>query len=331
MSGIIFAPPHSADGSDTAEETEKAKSALQVQISNATNSAPTQLAQKLAEGKFVVSVELLPAKGINPTRMLQGADKMASLGADAVNITDNAMAKVRMGSLGCAQLVQRCVGVEAIVHYTSRDRNLMALQSDLLGAHASGIRNILALTGDPPRLGDYPGASGIWDVDAIGLVAMMNRFNGGLDWNGTSIGSAANFNIGCAFNPTSEDLPKEIERLRRKMEAGAEFIMTQPVFDAQLFRDVLAQVGEIKIPIVAGIMLLRDYKHTDFMNQEVPGIVIPQNTLERMRSAGEKGSQEGVSIAVDLLDEVKDLVQGVYIMPHGKYEAAGQLVKMLKG
>lgn len=329
---IIFTPPHGGDGGSQDDESSIAPvSAVQQQINNSKNTAPTQLAQKLAAGEFVVSVELMPAKGINPTRMLQGAEKMAELGADAVNITDNAMAKVRMGSLGCAQLVYRTIGIDPIVHFTSRDRNLMALQSDLLGAHAGGIRNILALTGDPPRLGDYPGASGIWDVDAIGLVGMMTKFNQGLDWNSTSIGTAANFNIGCAFNPTSEDLPKEIERLRRKIEAGANFIMTQPVFDPNLLRETLAEVGNVNIPVLAGIMLLRDYKHAEFMHQEVPGIVIPPNTLERMRSAGEKGLQEGLAIAVDLLDEVRDLVQGVYIMPHGKYDAAGELVKMLKG
>jgi homocysteine S-methyltransferase len=331
---LIFSPPHSADGAPPEEVTtqiEVPPSLLEQQIRSAKSTAPTQLAQKLAEGKFVVSVELMPAKGINPALMLRGADKMMALGADVVNITDNAMAKVRMGALGCAQLVQRSLGIEAIVHYTSRDRNLMALQSDLLGAHASGIRNILALTGDPPRIGDYPGASGIWDVDSLGVVAMMARFNQGLDWNGTSLGSAAHFNIGCAFNPTSEDLPTEVERLRKKIEAGAQFIMTQPIFDAQLLRDTLAALGDVKIPILAGILLLRDYKNAEFIHQEVPGIVIPDTVLERMREAGEKGIQESLAISMDLLEEIQDMVQGIYIMPHGKYDAAGELVKLVRG
>ncbi len=335
-SGIIFAPPHHSTESGIAPEEENLASTPTVSlvtqtIQNAKNAAPTQLAQKLASGKFVVSVELLPAKGINPALMLRGAEKMAELGADVVNITDNAMAKVRMGALGCAQLIQHSVGIEAIVHYTSRDRNLMALQSELLGAHANGIRNILGLTGDPPRIGDYPGASGIWDVDSIGLVTMMARFNQGLDWNGTSLNLPAHFNIGCAFDPTREDLPGEIERLRRKLDAGANFIMTQPVFDAKLFREALEQVGPIEVPILAGIMLLRDYKHAEFMHQEVPGIVVPMRTLSRMQAAGEKGMLEGLSIAVDLLDEVQDLVQGVYIMPHGKYDSAGELIKLIRG
>jgi methionine synthase / methylenetetrahydrofolate reductase(NADPH) len=322
-STVIFTPPHQSEAPETAPAE---KSGVKV-----TSHEPTQVAQKLARNEFVVSVEMHPPRGINPTKMLQAAAKMAELGADSVNITDSAMAKVRMGSMGCAQLIQQTIGIEAIVHYTTRDRNLMALQSDLLGAHANNIRNILALTGDPPRLGDYPGASGIWDVDAIGLVEMLNRLNAGTDWNGTNIGTPANFFAGCAFNPTATDLPTEVERFKRKLAAGAQFVMTQPVFDPQVFKDVLAEVGEVKIPILAGIMLLHNYKHAEYMYHEVPGIVVPQSVLERMRDAGEKGMQEGLKIAVEVMGEIRDLIQGVYIMPsHGKYEASGELVKMLK-
>ncbi|MEI6046898.1 MAG: bifunctional homocysteine S-methyltransferase/methylenetetrahydrofolate reductase, partial [Chloroflexota bacterium] len=239
----IYSPPHSDVGPDASvhEQVDRL-------LEKVTSVLPTELAQKLAAGKFVVSIEMGPPKGINPTKMLQATAKMAELGADVVNITDSAMAKVRMGSMACAILIQQSIGIETIIHYTTRDRNLMALQSDLLGAHANGIRNVLALTGDPPSLGDYPGASGIWDVDAIGLIAMLKRFNRGQDWNGRSIGSPANFNVGCAFNPTATDLPTEIERLRKKLAAGAQFIMTQPVFDPKLLRETLQEVGEVKIP-----------------------------------------------------------------------------------
>ncbi|HEX2916273.1 MAG TPA: bifunctional homocysteine S-methyltransferase/methylenetetrahydrofolate reductase [Chloroflexia bacterium] len=319
---IIFGPPHSEVSANNLEKT----------LEKVTQVEPTQMAQKLSRQEFVVSVEMNPPAGINPTKMLKAASKMAELGADAVNITDNAMAKVRMGSMGCAMLIQQSVGIEAIIHYTSRDRNLMALQSDLLGAHANGIRNVLALTGDPPRLGNYPGASGIWDVDSIGLVEMLQHLNHGTDWNGTNIGIAANFHIGAAFNPTATDLPTEIERLRKKLAAGAQFIMTQPVFDPVILRETLAQVGEVNVPVLAGIMLLHNYKHAEYMYHEVPGIVVPESVLKRMQDAGEKGMQEGLKIGVEVVNEIHSLIQGVYIMPsHGKYEASGELVKMLKG
>jgi homocysteine S-methyltransferase len=325
----IFSPPHHDPGPDNQEQT--AGGALQRTLDKSTNCEPTELARKLASKEFVVSVELLPPKGINPTRMLQAASRMAELGADVVNITDSAMAKVRMGSMTCAILIKQSVGIETIIHYTSRDRNLMALQSDLLGAHANGIRNVLALTGDPPRLGDYPGASGIWDVDSIGLVSMMNRFNQGADWNGTSIGTPANFNIGCAFEPTAHDLEVHIERLRKKIEAGAHFIMTQPVFDVEILRETLGRLGNIKLPIIAGIMLLHNYKLAEYIHNEVPGIVIPKSVLERMRDAGDKASLEGLKIAAELIEQMGSMVQGVYLMPHGKYDASAELVRMLKG
>ncbi|MDB5081474.1 MAG: metF-2 [Chloroflexi bacterium] len=320
---IMFSPPHS--------EANEHSSALEKTLDKVNRAEPTKLAQTLADGKFAISVELIPPKGIKPIKMLNAANLMAELGADTVNITDNAMATVRMSSLGCAMLVQQSVGLEAIVHYTSRDRNLMALQSDLLGAHANGIRNILALTGDPPRMGNYPGASGIWDVDAIGLVEILNRLNQGSDYNGTSIGTPANFHVGAAFNPTATDLPNEIERLRKKLAAGAQFIMTQPVFNPATLSETLAQVGEIKVPVLAGIMLLHNYKHAEYMYHEVPGIVVPDSILKRMQSAGEKGMQEGLKVAIEVVEEIRPLIQGVYIMPsHNKYEASAELVKLLR-
>ena len=323
VSSEMFSPPHF--GTTETETTERS-------ANKPVGPEPTSFAQKLARREFVVSVEMSPPKGIKATRMLQAASQMAELGADAVNITDNAMAKVRMGSMGCAMLIQKEVGVETIIHYTSRDRNLMALQSDLLGAHANDIRNVLALTGDPPRMGSYPGASGIWDVDSVGMVELLSRLNRGVDWSENSIGTPANFNIGAAFNPTATDLPTEIERLRKKLAAGAQFIMTQPVFDPILLTDTLAQVGQIEVPIVAGIMLLHNYKHAEYIYHEVPGIVVPTDVLNRMNEAGEKGMQEGLKIATEVVGAIHHQIQGVYIMPsHGKYEASGELLKLLKG
>ncbi len=319
----MFSPPHSDEAVKTERGTSKA---------TLTTFEPTRLAQLLAQGKFAVSVEMSPPRGVKATKMLQAAAQMAELGADAVNITDNAMASVRMGSIGCAMLIQQSVGIDTVIHFTSRDRNLMALQSDLLGAHSNGIRNILALTGDPPRMGSYPGASGIWDVESSGLIEILHRMNQGCDWNNTSIGTPANFNIGAAFNPTATDLPTEIDRLRRKLAAGAQFIMTQPVFDPAVLTETLAQVGKIEVPILAGIMLLHNYKHAEYMFHEVPGIVVPQSVLKRMNEAGEKGMLEGLKIATEVVSAIHSQIQGVYIMPsHGKYEASGELVKLLKG
>jgi methionine synthase / methylenetetrahydrofolate reductase(NADPH) len=323
--GTLIAPPHHDTPYYEVNSLEKA-------IEKSVNANSTKLAQKLGAKEFVVSVELLPPLGFNPKRMLQAASEMTELGADVVNITDSAMARVRMGSIACANLVQQTVGTEVIVHYTSRDRNLMGLQSDLLGAHANNIRNILCLTGDPPRVGNYPGATGIWDVDSIGLVKMLNQFNNAIDWNGTSIASPANFNIGCAFNPAMPDIETEIERLRKKIASGAQFIMTQPVFDAALLRETLARVGKIDIPILAGLSLLRDYKQTSYLYHEVPGIVVPKSILDRMEAAGDKGMHEGLKIANELLEQIQNLVQGCYLMPpHGKYETAAAMVKLIKG
>jgi homocysteine S-methyltransferase len=322
--GTLSAPPHH-------DAPFYENNSLEKIIEKCNDQNSTKLAQKLAAKEFVVSVEILPPLGFNPKRMLQAAAEMTELGADVVNITDSAMARVRMGSIACANLVQSNIGTEVIVHYTSRDRNLMGLQSDLLGAHANGIRNILCLTGDPPRVGNYPGATGIWDVDSIGLVSMLNQFNKGIDWNGTSIGSPANFHVGCAFNPAMPEIETEIERLRKKIAGGAQFIMTQPVFDGNLLRETLARVGKIEIPIIAGLSLLRDYKQTSYLYHEVPGIVVPKAILDRMFNAGDKGMQEGLKIANELLEDIQSLVQGCYLMPpHGKYETAAAMVKLIK-
>ena len=338
--GLMYAPPHAGDDSHSTSGVPEhhhddyqtlAHTALSYIENFAETPPPTSLKAKIDAGKFVVSVELAPPRGINPTKMLQGAAMVRDAGADCVNITDSAMAKVRMSSVGCAQLVQRIVGIETIIHYTSRDRNLMALQSDLLGAHANNVRNVLALTGDPPRMGDYPGAKGIWDVDSIGLVGILNSLNEGRDWNGTSIGTPASFGIGCAANPTATDLPLEIERVKRKIAAGAHFIMTQPVFSKAVLLDFLDALGDQRVPVLVGITPLHNYKHAEYLYNEVPGIVVTKEALERMRAAGEHGFDAGLAIARDLLAEVRPYVQGLYVLPsHNKYEAAAELVRTLR-
>lgn len=291
---------------------------------------PTPWMQKLQAGKFVVSVELDPPKGLNPAKIVQGAEFLTGVGVDAINIGDSPMARVRMSCIALAVLIQRQTGLDTIIHFTTRDRNLMALQSELLGAHALGIRNILALTGDPPRVGNFPNATGVWDVDSVGLVQILKQMNQGLDWAGNSIGHQAAFQIACAVNPIAEDLPLELDRFRRKIEAGADFAMTQPVYDVNQLLSFLDLVGPVPIPLVLGVMPLQSHKHAEFLHNELPGVTIPEAVRERMRLAGEHGIAEGILQAQEFLSEAQDYVQGIYLMPSfGRYEMVAELVKVL--
>ena len=206
----------------------------------------------------------------------------------------------------------------------------MALQSELIGAHATGIRNVLALTGDPPRLGDYPNATAVWDVDSIGLIAILKRLNTGKDWAGTSIGRASRFFVGCAVNPTAEDIDLEVERFRRKLDAGADFVMSQPLYELETLERFLDRVGAIPVPLILGIMPVQSFKHAEYLHNEVPGITIPRSLLDRMERAGESGMAEGLAQAREFLSQAKQYVAGTYIMPSfGRYEQVAELVKAL--
>ncbi len=292
---------------------------------------PTGLAARLAAGQFVVSVEMTPPRGLNPAKMLQGAEMLCAEGADVLNMPDNAAARMRMNCISAALLIQQRVGLEVIVHFTPRDRNLLALQSDLLGAHAHGIRNILAITGDPLHNGSYAGAAGIWEVDSIGVVAILKKMNEGQDWAGNSIGEAARFFIGVGANPTAEDLSREIERLHQKLEAGAQFIMTQPVYDPAVLRNFLDAVGPIKIPILLGVMPLQSYRQAEYIHNELPGVVVPEAVRERMKAAGEHGMAEGIDMAREFVQTSWGWGQGIYLMPSfGRYEIAAQIMRTVK-
>ncbi len=292
---------------------------------------PTGLARRLAAGEFVVSVELDPPKGLNPGRILEGAALLRDAGVDCINIGDSPMARVRMSALALALLLKERLGLESIIHFTTRDRNLMALQSELLGAHALGIRNVLALTGDPPAVGNYPHATGVWDVDSAGLVSILKRMNQGLDWAGNSIGRAAAFTVGCALNPTAEDPRRELERFKRKVDAGADFAMSQPIYALDQLLRFLDLSGPLPIPLILGIMPLQSYKHAEFLHHELPGVTIPADVRERMRQAGEHGLEEGAAQARELLEAARPYVQGVYIMPSfHRYEMAAELVRSLR-
>ncbi|MBI2724033.1 MAG: bifunctional homocysteine S-methyltransferase/methylenetetrahydrofolate reductase [Chloroflexi bacterium] len=289
------------------------------------------LREKLAAGEFVVSVELDPPRGLNPRKAIEGAQFLKGMGADTINIGDSPMARVRMSAIALAVLIQQRIGIETIIHFTSRDRNLMAIQSDLLGAHALGIRNVIALTGDPPSSGDYARASGVWDVDSIGFIRILRMLNGGTDWAGNSIGKGTDFLIACAANPTADDLELELDRVRRKVEAGADVLMTQQIYSADILRSFLERLGPVDVPVLVGIMPLQSHRHTEFIHNELPGVFVPEDVRERMRLAGENGIAEGIAHAGELLDACRPYVQGTYLVPSfGRYEVVGELVTRAK-
>ena len=302
---------------------------VETRAEEATSASP--FARRLREGGFVISVEIDPPRGLNPSKTIAGAQLVKEAGADAINIGDSPMARVRMSALALAVMIQQRVSIDTLIHFTTRDKNLMALQAELIGAHALGVRNIIALTGDPPTVGDYPSATGVWDVDSIGLIKILRRLNEGYDWLGTSIGRPASFTIACAVNPSAEDLDHELERFREKIAVGAHLAMSQPVYDRATLERFFERTGPLPIPFLLGVLPLQSSRHAEFMHNEVPGIVVPQALRDRMRRAGENGIAEGLAQAHELLRDTRDLVQGVYLMPSfGRYEVVAELVRGLR-
>jgi homocysteine S-methyltransferase len=286
------------------------------------------LARKVRDGEFIITVEVDPPRGLNPTKMLQGAALLKQAGTDAVDIGDSPMARVRMSCIAFAALCEQQVGVETWIHFTPRDRNLMALQSDLLGAHALGVRNVIAITGDPPRMGSFPNATGVWDVKAPGFIKVIKQLNQGLDWAGNSIGSRTSFLVACAVNPMAEDLDHEIEWYWQKVEAGADLAITQPLFDLDQLERFFARVPNRPIPTVVEIMPLQSYKHAEFCHNELAGVVIPDEHLARMKEAGERGIEVGFNLAHQFLLDVRDRVDGVLFVPSfHRYEMVAELVR----
>jgi len=293
---------------------------------------PTHLARSLGK-KFLVSVEIDPPKGLNPAKALEGARLLKEVGVDAINVADSPMARVRMSALTLCYLITHQVGVETILHFTTRDRSLMGLQSELLGAHAVGVRNILALTGDPPSLGHYPGSSAVYDVDSIGLIRILRRLNEGTDSAGASIGRQAGFTVACAVDPTRADLVEEARRLKEKLDAGADLVMTQPVYDVAVWHRFLDLFGRenLRVPVLVGILPLQSAKHAEFLHNEVPGITLTDAARDRMRRAGADGRREGVKMAQELLSDLRPFAQGVYLMPSfGRYEVAAEVLEALR-
>ncbi|HEV8263400.1 MAG TPA: bifunctional homocysteine S-methyltransferase/methylenetetrahydrofolate reductase [Gemmatimonadales bacterium] len=284
-------------------------------------------AAKIARGELVTSVEIVPPKGVDPAPMLAQCRALKAAGVDAVNVPDGPRAQSRMGVLPSAILIEREVGIETVIHYCCRDRNLLGMLSDILGAHAAGLRNILIITGDPPKMGPYPEATAVFDIDSIGLTNLVFRLNHGLDPGGNPIGAPTRWAIGVGVNPGAIDLDRELSRFAWKVDAGAEFAVTQPVFDPRQLEAFLERVEQYRIPIVAGIWPLISLRNAEFLANEVPGVSVPDEILGRMRTAQERGKEaalaEGVAIAREMFARVKAMVQGVQVSaPFGKVEVA---------
>jgi homocysteine S-methyltransferase len=289
------------------------------------------LARKLGR-KFAVSVELDPPRGADPGVILERALYCKEHEVDAINVADGPRASARMSAQSLCVLLQEKVGADTILHYTCRDRNLLGIQSDLLGAYALGLRNILAITGDPPKLGDYPDATAVYDVDSIGLIRIMDHLNHGCDLAGNLIGPALGIHIGCGADPSKPDMEKEVQRLEQKVAAGAEYVMTQPVYDPRSLERFFSMIRHLKVPLLVGILPLYSHKNAEFLHNEVPGMRIPEEIRERMRKAGsgEKAQAEGVAIAQEATLAARDVAQGVYVMPpFNKVELAVRVVDAL--
>jgi methionine synthase I (cobalamin-dependent)/5,10-methylenetetrahydrofolate reductase len=285
---------------------------------------------KLRKG-FVVSVELDPPRGTNPEKLLAGARRLAEVGVDAVNVADSPMARVRMACWAISALIARNVGVEVIMHFTCRDRNLMGLQSDLLGAYALGVRNIMAITGDPPSLGDFKEATAVYDVDSIGLVQIIQALNAGTDFARNAIGHPTELSIGVAVNPAAEDWAREFDRLKQKVDAGAQFAFTQPLYEISIVERFVERMQGTDLPVCLGILPLMSQKHAEFLHNEVPGISVPQEARDAMAKAGKDGAAVGKDLALELLERAGGLLDGAYLMPSfGRYDTCVEIVRRLK-
>jgi homocysteine S-methyltransferase len=283
----------------------------------------SRLSTKLVRGEFVTLAELVSPRGVSPAREVAKARRLHHFGVDAINIPDGPRASARMSALAMAAIIQRDIGIETVLHFACRDRNVIGMQSDLLGAWALGLRNILAITGDPPKLGNYPNATAVFDVDAIGLTNVINRLNHGLDLAGNPIGDPTGFSIGVGVNPGAINLDEELKRLEWKIEAGAEYMITQPVFDIRILESFMKRIAGVKIPLICGIWPLVSFRNAEFMNNEVPGASVPADILERMRrtTTKEEGFAEGVKIAKETFERVKGDVAGVQLSaPMGRIE-----------
>jgi len=310
----------------------------QEEITETVQEQPTQFAQKLIAGKFAISVEMDPPRGLSTHKLLAGASLLADAGADVINVADSPMARMRMSAWAVCDVVQRKVGVETTLHFPTRGRNLLRVQGDLLAAHALGIRNVFVVMGDPTSIGDYPEAMDNYDLVPSGLIKLIKQgFNAGVDHSGTSIGQPTSFFVGAALNLCPPDMESEIKNLHRKAKAGADFFLTQPVYDAKdghlLLEKYEAKYGKLENPILVGILPLVSIRHANFLHNEVPGILIPDETRKRIEAAGdaERGTRVGVEVAVELIDQLKAWAGGVYLMPQfHKFDMVAEIIEAIK-
>ncbi len=313
-------------------QTRVSEGSAAVEIETETPPAPlgkrSRIGSLVERGQFITLVEIVPPRGINCAKEIEGARLLAQLGVHAINVPDSPRASARMSAQSLCIQIQQHTGIETVLHYTCRDRNVLSIQSDLLGASSIGLHNILCLTGDPPKLGNYPDATAVFDVDAIGLVNIVRRLNHGLDIGANSIGASTNFTIGVAANPGVPDIEHELRRFAYKVEAGAEYSITQPVFDLRLLEEFLCRIKEFRIPVIAGIWPLTSLRNAEFMKNDLR-VSMPEEIMLRMAKAQtpEAARQEGIKIAQEMLEAVRPLVQGVQVSaPFGRYSAAAEVI-----
>jgi homocysteine S-methyltransferase len=291
------------------------------------------LAEKFKSGKFVISVEMDPPRGLTTHKLLAGADLLQEAGADVINVADSPMARMRMSPWAVCDLVQREVGVETTLHFPTRGRNLLRVQGDLLAAHALGVRNVFVVMGDPTAIGDYPEAMDNYDLAPTGLIQLIKQgFNAGVDHSGSEIGQPTSFHVGAALNFAPVNNERETQLLKRKLDSGTDFFLTQPVYDpetAKRFLDMYSNGnGQIDKPILVGILPIYGSKHANFLHNEVPGITIPEELRKRIEAAGDNGPQEGVKIAVEIIEQVRPWAQGIYLMPQfSRYDLSAEIIE----
>lgn len=293
---------------------------------------PTTLAQKLKDRKFVIAVEMDPPRGVATQKLLAGASLLAESGADVIDVADSPMARMRMSPWAVCSLIQRKVGIETVLHFPTRGRNVLRVQGDLLAAHALDVRNIFVVMGDPTSIGEYPEAMDNYDLVPSGLIKLIKQgFNAGLDLSGSDIGQPTSFFVGCALNLNPPDMAAEIKNLKRKLKAGADFILTQPIYMPELVTSFLqayeAENGSLPIPLIAGLLPLASARHAAFLQSEVPGIEIPAETREMMEKSGDKGARTGINLTLDLVSHIKPHIQGIYLMPaFQRYDYAAEII-----
>jgi methionine synthase / methylenetetrahydrofolate reductase (NADH) len=334
----IAAMRRALDGAGTDCAPSPAELALPVE-GDEHSSAPGQtspLAQKLADGQFVVSVEMDPPRGLSAHKLLAGASLLAEAGADVINVADSPMARMRMSPWAVCELLQRTIGVDTTLHFPTRGRNLLRVQGDLLAAHALGIRNVFVVMGDPTAIGDYPEAMDNYDLVPSGLIKLIKQsFNAGVDHAGVEIGQPTSFFVGCALNLAPQDIEREIKNLQRKVAAGADFLLTQPVYEPALAEPFLQRYaeryGRLDLPVLVGVLPLYSARHASFLHNEVPGVSIPDGIQKRMRDAGEAAPKEGVQIALELVEQMKSWAAGIYMMPQfSRYDLAAEIIEGLR-